>query len=491
MSQVLDALDARPGADVVLRDARGALRAGDLRARIDGLADVLAQLPAGPIGSRLDNGVDWVLLDLALRRCGRAHVPLPPFFTEDQAAHALATAVAVALPADGVRGSLREAAFALRVLAHNPSPVHPDTAIITYTSGSTRVAKGVCLDAALPEAVAASLAQAMAPQRVRRHLCLLPLGVLLETVGGVYAPLLSDGEIALPALVELGHSGSSGLDLPRLLSTLRQYEPESLIAVPQLLQALVGAAESGARLPNSLQMVAVGGARVPLSLLGRAEAVGLPVFEGCGLSECASVVCVNRPGARRPGSVGRVLPHSAVSVSADGELRGDGPRFLGYAGDPPLSPGPLATGDLGRIDGDGFVYVEGRRKAMYITAWGRNVCPEWVESELVQHPRIAQALAFGEGRAQAAALLVPRDPATPPADLERAVAEVNAGLPDYARIGAVLRADEPFSATNGLLTGNGRPRRAAILARYGLALAACPDSRPDSRLARTPETCPA
>jgi long-subunit acyl-CoA synthetase (AMP-forming) len=129
------------------------------------------------------------------------------------------------------------------------------------------------------------------------------------------------------------------------------------------------------------------------------------------------------------------------------------------------------------------VHLEGRRKAMYITAWGRNVSPEWVESELTQHPRIAQALAFGEGRAQAAALLVPRDPAIAPAELERAVAEVNAGLPDYARIGAVLRADEPFSAANGLLTGNGRPRRAAILARYGAALAACPDSR----IVRTPE----
>jgi hypothetical protein len=113
---------------------------------------------------------------------------------------------------------------------------------------------------------------------------------------------------------------------------------------------------------------------------------------------------------------------------------------------------------------------------MYITAWGRNVSPEWIESELAQHPRIAHAVAWGEGRTTAVAVLAPRTPGCSLADLERAVAEVNAGLPDYARIGAVLRADDGFSVDNGLLTGNGRVRRDAVLVRYGGAMAACTDS---------------
>ncbi|MFY7948121.1 MAG: long-chain acyl-CoA synthetase, partial [Gemmatimonas sp.] len=143
-------------------------------------------------------------------------------------------------------------------------------------------------------------------------------------------------------------------------------------------------------------------------LLERAAALDLPVYEGYGLSECASVVCLNRPGAQRPGSVGRVLPHTGVRISADGEVLVTGPRFLGYRGEGPPPAGPYATGDLGAFDADGFLSLRGRRKAMYITAWGRNVSPEWIESELTQHPAIAQALAWGEGRTQAVALLVPR-----------------------------------------------------------------------------------
>jgi hypothetical protein len=112
---------------------------------------------------------------------------------------------------------------------------------------------------------------------------------------------------------------------------------------------------------------------------------------------------------------------------------------------------------------------------MYITAWGRNVSPEWVEAELTQHPLIAQALVHGEGRVQAAALLVPRDPATPRAALARAVAAVNAGLPDYARVGAFVVATAPFTVADGSLTGNGRLRREVLLARHGAALASCTD----------------
>ena len=92
-------------------------------------------------------------------------------------------------------------------------------------------------------------------------------------------------------------------------------------------------------MPPSLKFVAVGGASVAVELLERAAAVGLPVYEGYGLSECASVVCLNTPAARRPGSVGRPLPHARVRVDADGQLMVSGVTMRGYLGDPPRTAG--------------------------------------------------------------------------------------------------------------------------------------------------------
>src|SRR3546814_16080267 len=82
--------------------------------------------------------------------------------------------------------------------------------------------------------------------------------------------------------------------------------------------------------------------------------------------------------------------------------------MLGYLGEPPLAPGPFATGDLAQIDSDGFVRIVGRKKNLFITAFGRNVSPEWVEAELIQQPAIAQALVHGEARAFNTAVLVAR-----------------------------------------------------------------------------------
>lgn len=454
----------------------------ELVARIDALAATLASLGATRIASRLDNGPDWLVLDLAIRQLGLIHVPLPTFFSREQVAHALTSSGVdmLVLPSQAAKPDwLQQAAVhvlspTLQGLIWQPESVDvpAGTAVITFTSGTTGTPKGVCLSAEALLTVARSLRDAARPLAPKRHLCLMPLSTLLENIGGVYAALMADAEILVPGLTELGYSGAAGLEMTSLLASLHRYQPESLILVPQLLLALVMAAERGMALPSSLKFLAVGGARVGHALIARAQLQGLPVYEGYGLSECASVVCLNRPDQSRAGSVGRVLPHARIEIQ-DGELLVEGTGMLGYLGDAPRAPGPIATGDLGFVDADGYVYITGRRKNMFITSFGRNVSPEWVESELLQHPLIAQAVVFGEARPFNTAVIRTREPDCDESQLRAALSAVNQALPDYARVQAYVRADAPLTFAEGLLTSNGRPRRDRIYARYAQALDAC------------------
>jgi long-subunit acyl-CoA synthetase (AMP-forming) len=129
----------------------------------------------------------------------------------------------------------------------------------------------------------------------------------------------------------------------------------------------------------------------------------------------------------------------------------------------------IRTGDLGEIDADGFVYVRGRAKNMFITSMGRNVTPEWVEGELTAEPIILQAMVIGEARPHPVALLTAADNVCF-SRLADAVARANARLPDYARIRQWGVFPEAPSIRNGLMTANGRLRRAEIVARYGALL---------------------
>jgi long-subunit acyl-CoA synthetase (AMP-forming) len=430
-------------------------------ARVERLAAALESARPRPrvAGLLADNGPDWIRIDLACAKAGVALVPLPAFFTPEQCAHAVQASgmdsLFGRLPGFEPAGALEGLAWSRR--AAPPSKLAAGVAKLTFTSGTTGAPKGVALTAAQQWRVAGSLAEALQGLRIRRHLCLLPLAVLLENVAGVYTALRTGAEWLAPPLAETGLRGATGFDPLACLACIDRFEAESVILLPQMLLALTAAIEAGRRAPASLKFAAVGGAKLAPALIARARAAGLPAYEGYGLSECASVVALNMPGADRPGSVGRPLPHAQVRI-ASGEIH------VKCGGE------WLPTGDLGRRDEDGFLYVEGRRKHVLITSFGRNVSPEWPEAELLAGAAVAQAAVFGEAQPRLCALLVPAAPGIPDSVLEAQVLAANARLPDYARIARWLRADAPFTQHNGLATANGRLRREALWQAYGARL---------------------
>jgi long-subunit acyl-CoA synthetase (AMP-forming) len=419
----------------------------------------------------LDNGVEAMLWDLAALFEGLTCLTLPPFFSPAQRRHCLEQSHAERVIAEPqLDAELQEAGYekadgfwCRTFMDANRLP--EGTAKLTFTSGTTGTPKGVCLSAESILTVARELDQASKPTDPQHHLALLPLAILLENLG-CYAALYAGATLSLPSQKTLGIQGASGVDVPRLLGCLAARAPESLILVPQLLLMLVSAAEQNAFTPGTLRFAAVGGARVSEELLHRAQRVGLPVYEGYGLSECASVVCLNRPGARRPGSVGRPLPHVEVCLAEDGEVLIKGSTLRGYLGETPHADEWWPTGDLGEFDPEGFLYLKGRKKHQFVTSFGRNVNPEWVEAELTQRRHIAQAFVYGEAMPRNHALLWPHRPECTNEELAAAVAEANEALPDYAQAHHWTRLDQPFTPANGLLTANGRLRRDAIVERY-------------------------
>jgi len=424
-----------------------------------------------------ENSTGWVIADLACVLAGVVCVPIPTFFSASQRRHLMDAAGLDAVlttrnPSDasydkndsGHTESLGDRLHLFSLAVSDPRPVIPaGTAKITFTSGSTGTPKGVCLSQKQLERTVQALDERLMGVALQKHLCLLPLATLLENVAGVYLSLLRGASVVILPGQLLGLSGSSGLDPLRMAQTLNQWQPQSLILVPELGQALVRLADRGLLHTEHYRFLAVGGARVAPALLDQAQRLGLPMYEGYGLSECGSVVALNVPGSALPGSCGQPLSHVAVTVAADGHVQVGGNRFLGYLGESPQPDGEqLDTGDLGRLDAGGYLHINGRAKNLIITGFGRNISPEWLESELLQGLGALQVLVFGDGDTQPSALVFAM-PEQSDTDLSQRLSRLNTSLPDYARVATLYRMPAPLSVANGQLTANGRLRRGLIL----------------------------
>jgi long-subunit acyl-CoA synthetase (AMP-forming) len=444
--------------------------------------------PKAPVGILADNSLEWIAIDLATQEIGVTLIPLPSFFTPSQWLHAVKSSGMQAIfcvQEDAVRnlgfvfqnqyvGELKlfESMSVLSGMVDQPNLVGVQK--ITYTSGTTSEPKGVCLSSDQQWLVAQSLEQALRSLQIKRHLNVLPLSVLLENIAGVYTALGLGAENICVPLSEVGLHGSSNFDADACIAAIEKYQAESIILLPQMLQAMVARSTKQDPRLKSLKFVAVGGGKTPVVLIKAAKSLGIPVYEGYGLSECASVLSLNTHDHERIGSVGKVLANRNIRISKDGEIEiksADLPHYLentegltNEAKSTPVSTHDawLPTGDLGHLDDEGFLYLDGRKKNVLITSFGRNISPEWPESLLLGSGLFKQAIVVGDGQAQLGALLVTAKDDVSDEAIQLAITTVNQDLPDYAQIGPWMLADEPFTPNNGLATANGRLKRDLI-----------------------------
>ncbi|MFN0009250.1 MAG: AMP-dependent synthetase/ligase [Planctomycetota bacterium] len=282
-------------------------------------------------------------------------------------------------------------------------PSLEDCAVIAYTSGTTGRPKGVRISYGSLAFQADCFERAFDLSEDEVFLSMLPLNHLFELTCGLLSVLNAGGQVAY----------CESLFPDEIAEAMRERRATRMLTVPIFLRALrrgleakIGSADAPAAglldaFGGRLAAFHSGGAPLERGVAEFFERLGLRVFEGYGLTETSPVIATNLPGLSRMGSVGLPLPRTEVKI-ADGEILVRGPHvMLGYHEQDELTrevidpDGWFHTGDLGRIDDDGYLYVTGRLKSLIVLPTGKKVQPEEVEAVLAASPFIKEVCVLG------------------------------------------------------------------------------------------------
>lgn len=316
-----------------------------------------------------------------------------------------------------------------------PDKAPDDLASIIYTSGTTGRPKGVMLTHGNFLSDALALMEAQIVSHEDNVLSVLPLHHTYAFMCTFLVPLLLGASMTYPA----------SLKGPDILSAIRENAVSVLIGVPQLLGLIRnGILNKLAALPWPVRLIlrgalrvsgmlrqradinigrfifhsahaalgphfrffGSGGARLDPAVMTDLEALGFTVLEGYGLTETSPVVTFNPPQRRKPGSVGRPLPGVEMMIhrqgeGEEGEIVIKGPMVMkGYYNNPEatsaaLTDGWFRTGDVGRIDPEGYLFITGRTKEVIVLASGKNVYPEDAEKLYATSPLIKEICIIG------------------------------------------------------------------------------------------------
>lgn len=383
----------------------------------------------------------------------------------------------------------------LEQLCHSaPLPEKPrqshDPAVILYTSGTTGRSKGAMLSHANIVSNLRGAAGHFKLDNTIHTLSFLPINHVFEQVCGILLPLSLGGRVTFcESLKKLGEN-------------LAEVRPTFFLAVPAVYRMLLDRIMKNINarplsrllfaLPLTRMLVTAkirrafgagtifvsGGAALDPAIAKGLGLAGLVIYQGYGITETSPVVSAEQPGRQRPGSVG--LPFEGVEVriaepneEGVGEILVRGPNvMLGYYNNPPataevLTSGWYRTGDLGRLDGDGYLTICGRVRNLIVTPNGKNVYPEEVENELLKSPFIAEVMVYGQrvgaSEEEIHAVIYPRQEALDDycrsrescpmnqAELEallrREIQSAGASLADYKRVRRFTLREDEFPKT--------------------------------------------
>ena len=317
----------------------------------------------------------------------------------------------------------------------------PTVATMVFTSGTTTIPRGAELTLAAIESFAESGSKVLQMGMTDRSLMLLPLHHIFG-IAATYLMLVNG--------VALGVCP----DFRRIYDAVNRFRVDFAFLVPALADILAAKCEQHGVM--GLKWVLVGGAPISPRTGDRLEALGIRVLTGYGLTETAALFSLAPYGEpSRRGSAGKVSPLPGVDtkVSEKGELMVRGPNvMLRYHRAPEetaavLSPdGWLSTGDIGRIDADGYVWITGRAKRTIVLSSGKKIAPEELEGLLLSCPGILEAVVTGEAESRTVTAEIFADISE--VEVRGAVAAVNRTLPLYKRIKRVVVRDAPFPRTS-------------------------------------------
>jgi long-chain acyl-CoA synthetase len=455
------------------------------------------------------------------------------------------------------RGALSLAADPLLFLGETDFTRPDDLATIIYTSGTTGEPKGTMLTHAniVGNAEAGLKVVDLGPSDL--NLSFLPLSHGFERTGGLYAMMAAGASTAFARRADTVAEDAAEVRptiitaVPRFFEKVRTRVLEHARAQPPLQRMIFhwGLGEGRlrarahlawrrrfsplapladrlvgervrARMGGRLRLGISGGAPLHPMVLEFFFAMGIPIVEGYGLTETSPVVCLTPPGRERAGSVGPPLPGVELRIGPDGEILTRSPFVMaGYWRNPEatraaLRDGWFHTGDAGRIDADGYLHITDRLKDLLVTAGGKNVAPQPIESRLKASKWIAEAVLIGDQRPYIAVLLVPdferleslarrngwpfagrRELLERPeilAIVQRRLDRLNESLAPFEQVKRFALLDREMSQEGGELTPTLKVRRRVIHERYArliesLYASAPPPAHGGGTSAREPE----